>query len=135
MCGGVPEERCVPIRLRQTPTTYSRGCALDSVAEMGGEPSVRCPHRHGENRTFDFERGLADGGMAVLGDQKGESGHSTSGDAPARPWTCPSQLPIITSGSFGVGSMDIGDWLRGFGLGQYEAVFRENDIDADMLRS
>jgi class 3 adenylate cyclase/tetratricopeptide (TPR) repeat protein len=29
--------------------------------------------------------------------------------------------------------MDIGDWLRGLGLGQYEAVFRSNDIDADLL--
>ncbi len=29
--------------------------------------------------------------------------------------------------------MDVGDWLRGLGLGQYEAVFLENDIDADVL--
>ena len=25
--------------------------------------------------------------------------------------------------------MDLGDWLRSLGLGQYEAVFRENEID------
>ena len=30
-------------------------------------------------------------------------------------------------------SVDIGDWLRGLGLGQYEAAFRDNDIDADLL--
>src|SRR5271166_2170936 len=30
-------------------------------------------------------------------------------------------------------TMDVGDWLRGLGLGQYEAVFLENDIDADVL--
>ena len=29
--------------------------------------------------------------------------------------------------------MDVGDWLRGLGLGQYEALFRENDIDAEVL--
>jgi hypothetical protein len=26
--------------------------------------------------------------------------------------------------------MDIAAWLRGLDLGQYEAVFRDNDIDA-----
>ncbi len=30
--------------------------------------------------------------------------------------------------------MDVGDWLRSLGLGQYEALFRENDIDAEVLR-
>ena len=29
--------------------------------------------------------------------------------------------------------MDIGAWLRDLGLGQYEALFRENDIDAEVL--
>ena len=29
--------------------------------------------------------------------------------------------------------MDIGDWLRGLGLDQYEATFRENKIDAGLL--
>ena len=29
--------------------------------------------------------------------------------------------------------MDVGDWLRGLGLGQYEALFRESDIDAEVL--
>ena len=29
--------------------------------------------------------------------------------------------------------MDVGEWLRGLGLGQYEAAFRENQIDADVL--
>ena len=29
--------------------------------------------------------------------------------------------------------MDVGDWLRSLGLGQYEALFRENDIDAEVL--
>ena len=29
--------------------------------------------------------------------------------------------------------MDIGAWLRGLGLGQYEATFRENEIDAEVL--
>jgi class 3 adenylate cyclase len=29
--------------------------------------------------------------------------------------------------------MDVGGWLRGLGLGQYEAIFRDNKIDADLL--
>ena len=31
--------------------------------------------------------------------------------------------------------MDIAGWLRGLELEQYERAFRENDIDADVLRS
>ena len=29
--------------------------------------------------------------------------------------------------------MDVGDWLRSLGLGQYEAAFRENEIDGEIL--
>jgi class 3 adenylate cyclase len=29
--------------------------------------------------------------------------------------------------------MDVGDWLRSLGLGQYEAAFRENEINAEVL--
>src|SRR5258706_15837611 len=29
--------------------------------------------------------------------------------------------------------MDIGDWLRGLGLGQYESAFRESEIEAGVL--
>jgi SAM domain (Sterile alpha motif) len=29
--------------------------------------------------------------------------------------------------------MDLGKWLKGLGLGQYEATFREHEIDADVL--
>src|ERR1700757_2228618 len=29
--------------------------------------------------------------------------------------------------------MDVGGWLRGLGLGQYEALFRANEIDADIM--
>jgi class 3 adenylate cyclase len=29
--------------------------------------------------------------------------------------------------------MDVGRWLRSIGLGQYEVVFRENQIEADVL--
>jgi len=31
--------------------------------------------------------------------------------------------------------MDVGEWLRRIGLGQYEVAFRDNDIDAEVLRS
>jgi class 3 adenylate cyclase len=30
--------------------------------------------------------------------------------------------------------MDMGEWLRSIGLGQYEAAFRDNEIDDDVLR-
>ena len=29
--------------------------------------------------------------------------------------------------------MDVGAWLRDLGLGQYESVFRESEIEADVL--
>ena len=29
--------------------------------------------------------------------------------------------------------MNVGDWLRSLGLGQYEATFSDNAIDADVL--
>jgi SAM domain (Sterile alpha motif) len=29
--------------------------------------------------------------------------------------------------------MDVADWLRGLGLEQYEAAFRENDVNAELL--
>ena len=29
--------------------------------------------------------------------------------------------------------MDVADWLRTLGLGQYEGAFRESEIDADVL--
>ena len=29
--------------------------------------------------------------------------------------------------------MDVGTWLKSLGLGQYEAVFRDNEIDVDVL--
>jgi class 3 adenylate cyclase len=31
--------------------------------------------------------------------------------------------------------VDIADWLRRLGLNQYESVFRDNDVDAEMLPS
>jgi hypothetical protein len=30
-------------------------------------------------------------------------------------------------------AIDVGEWLRSTGLGQYETAFRENGIDADIL--
>src|SRR5262249_19542657 len=39
---------------------------------------------------------------------------------------------MIGSGPWSV-AMDVGGWLRSLGLGQYEALFRASDIDADIL--
>src|SRR6266404_8858508 len=30
--------------------------------------------------------------------------------------------------------MDVAEWLRGLGLGEYAPAFRDNDIDAEVLR-
>src|SRR6266550_4127239 len=30
--------------------------------------------------------------------------------------------------------MDVAEWLRGLGLDQYEAVFRDNDVDGEVVR-
>jgi hypothetical protein len=30
-------------------------------------------------------------------------------------------------------TMDVGEWLKGVGLGQYEATFREHEIDPEVL--
>src|SRR6516225_9768072 len=40
---------------------------------------------------------------------------------------------MIRSGPWSA-AMDVGGWLRNLGLGQYEALFRANEIDADILR-
>ena len=32
-------------------------------------------------------------------------------------------------------TIDVGDWLQDLGLGQYEAAFRENEIDETVLAS
>jgi hypothetical protein len=39
---------------------------------------------------------------------------------------------MIRSGPWSV-AMDVGGWLRNLGLGQYEALFRASEIDADIL--
>jgi SAM domain (Sterile alpha motif) len=31
--------------------------------------------------------------------------------------------------------MEIGAWLRGLGLGQYESAFRDSEIEADVCRN
>src|SRR5499426_1495874 len=39
---------------------------------------------------------------------------------------------MIHSGPWSA-AMDVGGWLRSLGLGQYEALFRASEIDADIL--
>src|SRR5215469_8867966 len=39
---------------------------------------------------------------------------------------------MIRSGPWSA-AMDVGGWLRSLGLGQYEALFRASEIDADIL--
>src|SRR5271166_1800751 len=61
-----------------------------------------------------------------------ESGHLLMAMPPCSPWT-PSPVWTIMAGTFRAASMDVGDWLRSLGLGQYEAAFRENAIDGKVL--
>ena len=44
-------------------------------------------------------------------------------------------LPNLDDHRFedGCRTMDVGSWLRSLGLEQYEALFRENEIDAEVL--
>ena len=54
--------------------------------------------------------------------------------APA--WTrLPGPANHGTMAKEGARSWDVGTWLRGLGLGQYEAAFRENEIDETVLAS
>src|SRR5215470_10332953 len=39
---------------------------------------------------------------------------------------------MIRSGPWSA-AMDVGGWLKSLGLGQYEALFRASEIDADIL--
>src|SRR5262252_7047797 len=54
------------------------------------------------------------------------------GSSRARPWTGRFNRRMIRSGPWST-AMDVGGWLRSLGLGQYEAVFRASEIDADIL--
>ena len=47
-------------------------------------------------------------------------------------WT-PFPISTIIVSRTGCRTMDVGSWLRSLGLGQYEAEFRDNEIDADVL--
>jgi hypothetical protein len=40
---------------------------------------------------------------------------------------------IATGTALERAGMDIGDWLRSLGLEKYEAVFRDNEIEVDVL--
>src|SRR5215469_13825945 len=50
----------------------------------------------------------------------------------AQLWTGRFNQTMIRSGPWSA-AMDVGGWLRSLGLGQYEALFRANEIDADIL--
>ena len=41
-------------------------------------------------------------------------------------------LDVSHSAMWGT-AMDVGEWLKGLGLGQYEAAFRDHEIEADVL--
>jgi hypothetical protein len=47
-------------------------------------------------------------------------------------WT-PFPISTIIVSRTGVRTTDIGSWLRSLGFEQYQALFRENDIDAEVL--
>jgi class 3 adenylate cyclase len=47
-------------------------------------------------------------------------------------WT-PIPISTIIVSRTGCRTMDVGSWLRSLGLGQYEAAFRDNAVDAEVL--
>src|SRR6516162_4199432 len=47
-------------------------------------------------------------------------------------WTARFNRRMIGSGPWSA-AMDVGGWLRGLGLGQYEALFRASEIDTEIL--
>jgi hypothetical protein len=49
-------------------------------------------------------------------------------------WTPRLRKTIIGCKRFKETTMDVAVWLRGLGLQQYEALFRENDVDAEDVR-
>jgi len=49
------------------------------------------------------------------------------------PWTLGLHKIIIEFGRSEETTMDVGVWLRRLGLGQYEAAFRDNEIDGAVL--
>ena len=50
-----------------------------------------------------------------------------------RLWTVRLVWSIICAEPAGDAIMDLGEWLRGLGLGQYETSFHENGVDAEVL--
>src|SRR5271163_561045 len=64
---------------------------------------------------------------AATGRTRTRSGHSRP-----IPWTCAFDKPIVDPCRSDT-IMDVGAWLRGLGLGQYETTFRESEIDAEVL--
>ncbi len=83
---------------------------------------------------------------AVLGSPQGDSPPTDGADhAPhspttksvrraAAPATDPERTPPGDGGSMWSAAMDVGGWLRSLGLDRYEAKFRKNKIDADVLQ-
>src|SRR5215467_13923328 len=55
-----------------------------------------------------------------------------SSSSTAQRWTGRFNRRMIGSGPWSA-AMDVGGWLRNLGLGQYEALFRASEIDADIL--
>ena len=71
--------------------------------------------------------------IAAIHRRHGERVNSTQSDhLRPIPWTCTFDKPIIDPCRSDT-IMDVGAWLRGLGLGQYETTFRESEIDAEVL--
>src|SRR5277367_6229084 len=86
----------------------------------------RCEGRR-LGKTNSFHERLARRSLAATGRTRTRSGHSRP-----IPWTCAFDKPIVDPCRSDT-IMDVGAWLRGLGLGQYEASFRESEIDAEVL--
>ena len=90
---------------------------LITEATVGLGRSIMIARRASGGLTVPGEGGWVDG-SGVFRTNAVDTPYRLRGSSPRAGWDA---------------TMDIGGWLRGLGLGQYEAMFRESEIDADVL--
>ena len=112
----IPKSQCAPsVRLRLFRLRLARHLRLDKLTEQVRNAAVL-------RLRFRFEPGEE----LPAHDPERMKGQS-------KPCWTPFPISTIIRLEDGCRTMDVGSWLRSLGLEQYEALFRENDIDAEVL--
>ena len=162
-CCGCRRTASLPFRTRPSTasivcgsrsTTIARGAPISTSwcgrsSALGGRLRSRCgwmlARRHSRKTAVDASvapPGRADTHIATLRAHRRRRYERILGGRPA----CVSSMAMgeiassaprsrgrETYGSSRGLTMDVGEWLRSIGLGQYEAAFRDNEIDDDVL--